>query len=485
MRSLFAVLNVLGSLLALFSLAYLIPLACSIINSDGTLPAFATGALVNLLTGAALWLMTLRYRQELKPRDGYLLVTLGWTLTAGMATVPIHLLLPQLSFADAYFETMSGLATNGATILTGLDQLPPSLNLWRETLSWVGGMGIIVLAVAILPLLGVGGMQVYKAETPGPVKDSKLTPRIMQTARLMGLVYGALTAACVVALMIAGMPFFDALCHAFGTVSLGGFSIHDSSIGWYHSPAIEFVLIVFMLISAMNFGTHFLALRRLTFRVYTRDPEVKRLVVAIAASCVMVSIYLVKQGVFADFETAFRQVAFNLVSIATDCGFFSADYGHWPLFAPMWMLFLSCLCASTGSTGGGIKMFRTAVLMKQSMRELFTLVHPQAETPLRIAGSTLPNRIVYSVLAFLFLYFMTIVVLTLAMLVTGLDLTSSLSAVIACINNAGPGLGVVGPGLTYHSLSGIQTWICTSAMLVGRLEVFSVLVLFTPAFWRK
>jgi trk system potassium uptake protein TrkH len=485
MRSLLGVLNVLGSLLAMFSVAYLIPIASGVLNGDRTLGSFLAGAGLNLGIGLVLYLATLRFRQELKPRDGYLLVTLGWTLTAAVATIPLRLILPGLTMTDAFFETMSDLSTTGATVLTGLDHLPPSINLWRATLCWVGGMGIIILAVAILPLLGVGGMQIYKAETPGPLKDSKLTPRIMQTARLLWLVYGGLTAGCVLALMAAGMRFFDALCHAFATVSLGGVSTHDASIGYYQSTAIEFVLIVFMLIAAMNFATHFLALRRGNARIYVRDPEVRWLLIAVLGSVLVLSIYLVQQNVYPDFETAFRYASFNVVSMATDCGFVSTDFGKWPLFAPMWMLFLSCLCANTGSTGGGIKMFRTMVLMKQAARELFTLIHPQAEVPLRISGTTIPNRIVFSVLAFLFLYFMTIVVLTLALLVTGLDFTSAVTAVIACINNTHPGLGVVGPGATFAPLTDAQTWLCSAAMLIGRLEVFSVLVLFTPAFWRR
>jgi len=485
MRSLLGVLNVLGSLLALFSVAYLIPIVCSVVNADGTLMAFVGSAAVSLGAGLGLYLLTLRFRHELKGRDGYLLVALGWTLTAAVATVPFLLVLPQMSLTRAYFEAMSDLSTTGATVIVGLDHLPPSLNLWRATLSWVGGMGIVVLAVAILPLLGVGGLQIYRAETPGPVKESKLTPRIMQTAKVLWLLYGGLTAVCIVALMAAGMNSFDAICHAFATVSLGGISTRDASIGYYKSPGVEFVLIVFMLIAAMNFATHFVALRRGSFRVYLRDPEARWMLSAVLGSCIGLSAYLLAQDVYPDFETAFRYVSFNVVSMATDCGFVSTDFGRWPLFAPMWMLFLCCLCANTGSTGSGIKMFRTIVLIKQSTRELFTLIHPQAETPLRISGSTIPNQIVFSVLAFLFLYFMTIVILTLAMLVTGLDFTSALTAVIACINNTHPGLGLVGPASTFQPLSATQTWLCTAAMLIGRLEVFSVLVLFTPAFWRK
>jgi trk system potassium uptake protein TrkH len=281
------------------------------------------------------------------------------------------------------------------------------------------------------------------------------------------------------------MHWFDAICHAFTALSLGGFSTHDASIGYFNSPLIEAVLIVFMLIAAMNFATHFLALRKGAPGTYARDPEAKWLLTWIGLSCIGVSIHVWVNHVYADYPTTLRYVAFNLVSIATGGGLVSADYGRWPVFAPMWMLFLSCLCASSGSTGGGIKVFRALVLLKQSVREMFNLVHPQAVAPLKIAGQLVPDRVAYSVLAFIFLYFMTIVVLTFALLISGLDFMSSVSAIVASINNVGPGLNVVGPGGSYAALNDVQLWMCTAAMFLGRLEIFTVLILFTPAFWRK
>jgi len=298
-------------------------------------------------------------------------------------------------------------------------------------------------------------------------------------------VYAGLTAVCAVALRAAGMSWFDAICHAFAALSLGGFSTHDASIGYFHSPLIEAVLMVFMLIAAMNFATHFLALRKGEPGTYGRDPEAKWMLCWIAASCAGVSIHVWLRSVYPDFGSTFRYVSFNLISLATGCGLVSTDYGRWPVFAPMWMLFLSCLCPSTGSTGGGIKMFRTLVLLKQSVREMFTLVHPQAVAPLKIAGALVPNRVVYSILAFIFLYFMTIVTLTFAMLISGLDFLSAFSAIVASINNVGPGLGLVGPGGNYGALSDFQLWMCSVAMFLGRVEIFTVLILFTPAFWRK
>jgi trk system potassium uptake protein TrkH len=480
-----AVLNVLGSMLMLFSVTYLLPIATSLIFHDGLVADFIVAALGCLLVGAMLVSGTRSHKRELRSRDGFLLVTLGWILMSAIATVPLLIGLPGLTFTDAFFETMSGLSTTGATVLTGLDSMAPSLNLWRHALNWYGGMGIIVLVVAILPMLGVGGMQLYKAETPGPVKNEKLTPRITQTARALWLVYFLITVACILSLRVAGMSWFDAVCHSFATLALGGFSTHDASIGYFDSPAIELVLIVFMLISAMNFARHFVAWQQKSLRTYATDFEAKAMLTIIGIAIVGVAFYIWIHGVYPSFWTALRHTAFNLVSIATDCGLVSQNYAAWPVFAPMTILMLSCYCANTGSTGGGIKMFRTLVLFRQAARELMLLVHPQAVTPVKIGDVVVANQIVFAVLAFVVLYFGTVVTLTFMLLASGLDFVSSFSAIIACINNAGPGLGLVGPASNYQGLTDFQTWVCSAAMLLGRLEIFSVLVLFTPTFWRK
>ena len=480
-----AVVHVLGSMLMLFSITYLMPVATSLIYGDGQLLRFVAAALACFGFGAVLWSATRRSKRELRSRDGFLLVSLGWTLMSAIATVPLLMALPGLSFTDAFFETMSGLSTTGATVLIGLDSLPPSINLWRHALCWYGGMGIIVLVVAILPLLGVGGMQLYKAETPGPVKNEKLTPRITQTAKALWFIYFLITVACIVSLRVAGMNWFDAVCHAFAAMALGGFSTHDASVGYFNSVPIEFVLIVFMLIAAMNFARHFIAWQQKSLRTYATDSEAKAMLTVIGLSTLGLSLYVWHEGVYAGFPESLRHVAFNLVSIATDCGFVSQDYAVWPVFAPMWILMLSCYCANVGSTGGGIKMFRTLVLFRQAGRELLLLVHPQAVRPVKIAGQVVQNQIVFAVLAFVVLYFGTVVVLTFSLLVSGLDFVSAFSAIIACINNAGPGLGIVGPADNYQVLTDVQTWVCSLAMLLGRLEIFSLVVLFTPSFWRK
>ena len=486
MRSLLGVLNILGTVVAWFALYFLLPIITALLYGEfAALRGFLIGAVVAAAGGAVLHLATRAYRYDLKARDAYLLVSLAWLTITAVATTPLLIDLPHLGFTRAYFEAMSGLSTTGATVLHGLDRLPHSVNLWRCALSWLGGMGIIVLAVAVLPLLGVGGMQLHRAGAPGTVKDAKLAPRITEAARVLWFVYAGLTLACALALWASGMAPFDALCHALTTLSLGGFSTHDANVAFFHSPLVEFVLAIFMLIAAVNFSTHFVALRRGNFSLYGRDPEVRGMLLLVLGSCLLVSVFLYAHRVYAGFSPAFRYGAFNVVSIATGGGFFSTNFAAWPIFAPMWMLFLSCLCANTGSTGGGIKMFRALILSKQPLRELFTLVHPQAVSPLKISGQVVPNSVVHSVLAFAFLYLLTTSTLTFGLMISGLDLTSSLSAIVACINNVGPGLGRVAPGLSYASLNGFQSWVCVAAMFLGRVEIITFAVLLTPTFWRK
>ena len=480
-----AVINVLGSMLMLFSVTYLLPIATSLIYADGLLVDFVYAALISIAAGGVMVAVTQRHKRELRSRDGFLLVTLAWVFMSAIATVPLMIALPGLSFTDAFFETMSGLSTTGATVLTGLDSMAESLNMWRASLHWFGGMGIIVLAVAILPLLGVGGMQLYKAETPGPVKNEKLTPRITQTAKALWVVYLLITVLGVLALKLAGMNWFDAVFHSFSTVSLGGFSNYDASIAHYDSQAIELVLITFMLVSALNFSRHFIAWQQKSLRTYLKDVEAGAMLRLVGTGIVGVTLYVWMHGVYPDFLTSLRHVAFNLVAFATTCGYVTQDYAAWPVFAPMVIVMLSCYTCNTGSTGGGIKMFRTLVLMKQASRELMLLVHPQAVTPVKIRDQVVANKIVFAVLAFVVLYFGTVVTLTFMLLASGMDFVSAFTAIIATINNAGPGLGVVGPASNYQGLTDFQTWVCSLAMLLGRLEIFSVLVLLTPTFWRK
>ncbi len=460
-------------------------LLTSLLAQDGAQTAFLLATALTLLAGALMFFPTISTPKIVSRQAGFLLVSITWSLLPVFCTLPLLFYMPKLSFVDAYFEVVSGLTTTGATILSGLDQLPMSINLWRHELNWIAGMGIIIFAVAILPILGVGGMQLYIAETPGSVKESELPPRIAQTAKALWLVYACISVLCIIALKLAGMSWFDAICHAFAAMSLGGFSTHDNSVGYFNSVPIEVVLTIFQLVAAINFATHFIAIKKRSYRPYVEDMEARAFLALVLTSCLMTAAVLYRDGTYDNYFTALRHATFNLVTIATDCGFASQDFNQWPIFVPMWMLFLSCLSASSGSTGGGIRMIRTIILMKQARLELFKFIHPNSVRPLRIGDAIINNKIVTSVTGFIFLYFISIVILVFLLLFSGLDFVSALSAIIACFNNAGPGLNQVGPATNYASLSDFQTIVCTFAMLLGRVQIFSIVILFVPEFWKK
>ena len=475
----------LGVILMIFGSSVLAPLAVSHFLGDGAELAYDEALVFTVGVGALLWLPTRRVEGELQIRDGFLLVALVWTLLPAFATLPLLLYMPELSFTDAYFETVSGLTTTGATVLEGLDKLPPSINLWRSQLVWMGGLGVVVLAVAVLPLLGVGGAQLFKAETPGPMKDTKLTPRITETAKGLYGVYVAMSIACIVALKLAGMTWLDAVIHGFSTMGLGGLSSHDASFGFWDSPLIEGVTIAFMLIASVNFATHFLAWRGKSLQPYARDPEAGMVMLAMLGSVALIAVYLWQVGYYPEFWTSLRFAAFNVVSVASTTGFATTDYNMWPIFAPLWMLYIATFATSSGSAGGGIKMIRGLVLLKAAVREFTRILHPRAEVPLKLAGSPVGNNLVFAVLAFMLVYGAMIVGMTLVLAATGLDFVTAFSAAVACLNNMGPGLNKVGPATTFAVLTDFQTWLCTVAMLLGRLELFTLLVIFTPGFWRK
>ena len=485
MNVILTIVHILGLVTMGFSGLMSTCLITSKIANDGATDAFFDGTFFTLLLGALMFFPTLRTPKKVSRQAGFLLVALTWSIIPVFCTIPLLIYMPALSFNDAYFETVSGLTTTGATIFTGLDYLPMSINLWRHELCWIAGMGIIIFAVAILPILGIGGMQLYKAESPGTVKESDLPPRIAQTAKALWMVYAGITVACIIALRLAGMTWFDAICHAFSAMSLGGFSTHDASAGFFNSLSIEVVLTIFQLLAAINFATHFVALRKKSLNPYVDDREARAFLILILGSCGLAAWILWDAGTYPDFFTALRYATFNLVTIATDCGFSNQDFNTWPIFVPMWMLFLSCLSASSGSTGGGIRMIRTIILMKQARLEMFKFIHPFAVRPLKIGDMIVKNDIVNSVTGFIFLYFMSIVILIFALLLSGLDFISSFSAIIACFNNAGPGLNEVGPMGSYASLSDYQKAVCTFAMLLGRVQIFSIVILFVPEFWRK
>jgi len=484
MNRILPIVHVLGLVVLIFAFALLLPVATAYYFQDAALLEYDEAFAITFLSGFFMWLLTRRHKRELQIKDGFLLVALVWAGLPAFATLPLLIYFPDLSFTDAYFETVSGMTTTGATVLSGLDTMPPSINMWRAELVWVGGMGLIVLAVAILPLLGIGGRQMFKAETPGPMKDSQLTPRIAQTAKGLWTVYALITLACALAYWAAGMSKFDAVIHAFTTMGLGGFSTHDASFGYFNSPLIEGVCIFFMLVAGVNFATHFVAFRTRSLRAYLADSEAHAFWVITLGSALLISVYLLVWKVYPDFLTALRYSLFNTVSIATSTGYASTDYNQWPIFAPLLMLLLSCFASSSGSTGGGIKMVRAMLLFKQGLREMSRLIHPSAVLPIKFQNMIVPNNIIYAVLAYLSLYLVSVIIMTLLMTASGLDIVTSFSAVLVSINNTGPGLNEVGPATTYASLSDFQTWVCTFAMLLGRLEMFTFFVLLTRTFWR-
>ncbi|MFA5082592.1 MAG: potassium transporter TrkG [Hydrogenophilaceae bacterium] len=484
-RRLAPIVKVLGIVITVFGISMLLPLVVSLFIQDNAQASYDKSVAITVGTGLLLWLLTLRDQSELKYRDGFLLVVLIWTILPLFAALPLLFYLPGLSFTDAYFETMSGLTTTGATTLSGLDAMPPSINLWRTQMHLIGGMGVIVLVTAILPLLGVGGRQMFKAESPTPMKDEKLTPRMAETAKGLWVVYLIFTLTCFGAYWLAGMTWLDALIHAFSVMGLGGFSSHDASFGYFHSVTLETITMVFALIAGINFSTHFMVLHQRSLRPYRLDPEVRWFLIVVLGSCLALALFLWLKGVYLDFPSALRYASFNTISIATSLGLATYDYNLWPYFAGLWMLLLSCFSSSAGSTGGGIKMMRAILLYKQVRREIAKLLHPKAEIPVKMGATVVPNKIMYAVLAFLFIYVAAIVSLSLLLSASGLDVFSSFTAIVATINNTGPGLGQVGPATTYAVLTDFQTWVCIFSMLLGRLELFTLLVVLTPHFWRK
>jgi trk system potassium uptake protein TrkH len=476
--------RILGLLLMMFSVTMLPPIFFSLLYADGAWLSFVEGFALTLAAGLVCWLPVRRERRELRLRDGFLVVASFWTVLGSFGAAPLYFDDSlSLSITDAVFESISGLTTTGATILTGLDALPKSILYYRQQLQWLGGMGIIVLAVAVLPMLGVGGMQLYRAETPGPVKDTKLTPRITETAKALWYVYLGFTTACSVFYMLAGMGWFDALCHAFSTVAIGGFSTHDLSIGYFDSAAVDLVAIVFMFFAGINFSLHFFAWRYKSIQHYAKDPEFRAYTFVLVVLSLMVVSALLYFDTFVGPGNAIVNGLFQAVSIATTTGFTTSDFAVWPTAIPVLLIFASFIGGSAGSTAGGIKVIRWLLVYKQGVREIVRLVHPSAEIPVKLGNKAVPYRVVDAVWGFFSIYVIVFAAMMLAMMATGLDQVTAFSAVAATLNNLGPGLGEVSKG--FMSVSDIAKWIAIVGMLLGRLEIFTLLVLITPTFWRR
>lgn len=483
MMNLRPVQKILGVLLALFSGTMVPPLVLSLIYRDGMHLGFLIAITIILAIGIALYLPVRRNREDLRLRDGFIVVVMFWSVLGVSGSIPLFLVSdPHLSVVDAVFESISGLTTTGATVISGIDTLPESILFYRQMLQWLGGMGIIVLAVAILPMLGIGGMQLYRAETPGPVKDSKLTPRITETAKALWVIYLTLTIVCTLAFYGLGMSLFDAVGHAFSTVSIGGFSTHDASLGYFDSAAIETVTIVFMLIAGVNFSLHFTAWRSRDFSIYRDDSECTAYFQLLAASAVVCVVVLALHS-YAPLPEALRLGVFQAVSIGTTTGFTTDQFHAWPAFLPVMLLFAAFVGGCAGSTGGGLKVIRVTLLFKQGMREIKRLIHPSAVLSIKMGGRPVPARVVDAVWGFFATYLAVFGILMLSVMNAGLDQVSAFSAVAASLNNLGPGLGDV--ALNYGEISDQAKVLLCFAMLLGRLEIFTFLVLLTPAFWRS
>jgi trk system potassium uptake protein TrkH len=476
--------RILGLLIMVFSTTMLPPALVGLWYQDHSILPFIESFFILLASGFLIWFPVRELRHELRLRDGFVIVVLFWAGLGVAGGVPLMLSdQPEISVADAVFESISGLTTTGATVITGLDTLPKSILFYRQQLQWLGGMGIIVLAVAILPMLGVGGMQLYRAETPGPVKDNKLTPRITETAKALWMIYLMLTISCMLAYWCAGMGLFDALAHSFSTVAIGGFSTHDASIGYFDSPAIEAVAIFFMLVSGVNFALHFYSWRAVTLRNYWSDSEFRVYIIGIVAVSFVVIVFLYFSSTITNASLAFRQGLFQTVSIATTTGFATTNYSLWPVFIPVLLLFMSFIGGCAGSTGGGMKVIRVLLILKQGIREVKRLVHPNATFIIKVGKKPLPDNVVEAVWGFFSAYVFVFVILMMVMLATGMDQVTAFSAVAASLNNLGPGLGDV--AANYASIKDVEKWALCIAMLMGRLEIFTLLVVMSPAFWRR
>ncbi|MDH3419378.1 MAG: TrkH family potassium uptake protein [Gammaproteobacteria bacterium] len=479
-----AVQRVLGLLLALFSVTMLPPILVSFIYGDGTWQAFGLSFLIILGFGILIWAPVRDDRREMRLRDGFTVVALFWVVLGLFGAVPLLLVdRPAMSVTDAVFESVSGLTTTGATVLSGLDGLPRGILYYRQQLQWFGGLGIIVLAVAVLPMLGVGGMQLYRAETPGPVKDNKLTPRITETAKALLQVYLGITFVCMIAYWAAGMPFFDALCHAYSTVAIGGFSTHDASIGYFDNALVDMIAVFFMFIAGVNFALHFTVARQKRLSAYLQDSEFRAYLRVLGGLTAIVLVYLYVTGYYSTFTDLLTKGLFQVVSIATTTGFTTDSFAAWPGALPVLLLLSSFVGGCAGSTAGGMKVIRWLMMYKQGLREILRLVHPNAEIPVKLGGKVVPNRVVDAVWGFFAIYIVVYGALMLFLMLFGLDQVTAFAAIAATLNNLGPGLGDVAAG--FGTMAPAVKWASVCAMLLGRLEIFTLLVLFTPAFWQR
>ena len=475
--------KILGILLMFFSLAHILPgFLAYFYNEKAYIYNFIYTGFSTFLIGFLMHFFSKKRNGDLRTKDGFIITVFFWTVLGFFGSIPFFLAnLNDVSYIDALFESISGLTTTGASVFIGLDEMAKSLLFYRQLLQWLGGMGIIVLAVAVLPLLGVGGMQLYKAETPGPLKDAKLTPRITETAKALWFVYLAMTIVCAVLYKVFGMSWFDATCHAFSTISIGGFSTYDANFAYFEATSLRWTAVVFMVVSGINFALHYIAWTKKRLLHYFYDSEVKLYLSILTTTGLITYITLYVSTEIS--ENILVDSVFQAVSIGTTTGYLTSNYSSWPLFIPIMLLSVAFIGACAGSTGGGIKVIRALVLMRQGAGEITKLIHPNAVVSIKLGKKSLNPRVAESVWGFFALYVAIFIILLMFMLSQSNDFLTSFSAVGATLNNLGPGLGEVSSN--YKDLNDASKLALCLAMLLGRLEIFTLLLVFTPAFWRS
>jgi len=476
------ILRIMGALIFFLGLTMIFPLLFSLYYRDGDLWALILSAAITMGAGAVLFLLFRGTTKDISHREGFAIVSLGWASAAFFGSLPYMLAGVLPSFVEAYFESTSGFTTTGATVLDAIEGVPRGILFWRSLTHWLGGMGIIVLSIAILPFLGVGGMQLFKAEVPGPVAD-KLKPRIAETAKILWQVYMLISGTETLLLMAGGMNLFEALCHTFGTMATGGFSTRNISIGSYDRAYFDGLITVFMILAGTNFALHYQALTG-ELRAFYRNSEVRFYWATLAGAMLLVTLILRIQ-VYDTLASAFRYASFQVTSIMTTTGYTTADFERWPSFVQYTLVLLMFIGGSAGSTGGGLKCVRILLLLKQGRRELSRLIHPHGVIPVRLGGKVVSEEVIQSIWGFFFLFILVFVLASVAMSLLGLDIITAFVSVAATINNIGPGLGAVGPTDNYTSIPLIGKWILIFCMLIGRLELYTVIVLLVPEFWKR
>ena len=474
-----SILNLFSVLVLFFSFSYIFPIVVSIIFNDGALHIFVKTLIAISLIGIIGLAATRNINNELSQKDGFVIIVMFWVVLSIAGSIPFY--LSGMSIIDSFFESMSGITTTGATVISNIDALPESVLFYRQMLQWMGGMGLIVLAIAVMPLLGIGGGQIYKTEIPGAMGEQRLTPRIKETAQALWSIYLGLTILCALLYYLGGMSAFDAISHAMSTVAIGGFSTHNESIGYFNSSTIEIICIVFMLLSAFSFTLHYFAIYKRKPLKYFYDPEF-RFFFSILLLVLAVSLFI---NSFTDYENSpnFKEIVFHSVSMITTTGFSTSDTSDWPLSVSFLLLVGAFVGACSGSVGGGVKSWRVMIMLNHAYSNIMKMIHPNSVISLKIGSRSVDDEVATSVWGFFSIYVISFMILLLAVLTSGLDLESAFSAVGACLNNLGPGLGAVSEN--YSNISSFTKSILAFAMLLGRLEIFTLLVILTPMFWAK